>query len=90
MLLMMAVIDNPAVPEGDNPIRCLCDLKAVVNENLGSVAFEVQSQKQFQNHPAVCQVKIDSRLVGKDNLHFVDLCPADGAALLFTAGELGM
>src|SRR6185369_11570542 len=87
-LSTLSVRHDPAVLEGHHPVGLERDLRAVGDQEQRGAAFALQFQEQVEDGGAVHRVEIAGRLVGKDDARVVDEGPADGAALLFTAGEL--
>lgn len=65
----------------------LCERWIVRDHDQGRLFFAHQVHQQLQNRHAVLGVEISRRLIGKQNIGFIDNGAGDGDALLFSTRE---
>src|SRR5574341_331882 len=82
---MSSLDGDPAVLEGDHPVRPTGDLGAVGDEHQGGLAFPVAFEEQVQDRLGVGGVQVAGGLIRKDDSRIVDQGPADGRPLLLAA-----
>src|SRR2546430_7967836 len=92
-LLGMSVRRNPvhdnAVAHVDDAIE-IGDRFGIVSDHHNRLSeFFVQLAQHFQHYVGIFCVEVAGRLVGEENLWFVDDGARDGDSLLFTAGHFG-
>jgi hypothetical protein len=85
---MSSLAGDPAVLEGDDPVRPTGDLGAVGHKHQRGPPLPVAFEEQVQDRLAVGGIQISGGLVREDDFRVVDQSPADGRPLLFTPRKL--